>query len=277
MSIHQPINDPDRALIDAYLEQHPVTVCPSQFRQPARKGRRRAAAVDPQPGAATDTPRIPATDRSHQVGPRVMSIQQALEWAFLTEKAQIDFDQYGAHEFDRVGVDPLWRGMQMAILGTAVDGGGTSDPAADAQIIASYVEALPEGCGGRRMATQVAELARLRSMPDWGQGERLAIVPCGWEPCGWDPEKRAAIFTAATENTGSIWEWRDERSRKRVKAGEVCPVSYTGTARMIAAKRRNYLDWYGALLHLQAGLREALHGIELTDALPVMAPWRAGE
>ncbi|MCZ0962851.1 hypothetical protein [Paracoccus benzoatiresistens] len=277
MSIHRPINDPDRALIDVYLERHPVTVCPSQFRQPARKARRRAAQVEPQAEATTNAPRIRTSDRSDQAGPRVMSIQAALEWAFLTEKAQIDFDQYGAHEFDRVGLDPLWRGMQMAILGTAVDGGGTSDPAADAQIIASYVETLPIGLGGARMATQVAELARLRSVPDWGQGERLAIVPCGWEPCGWDLEKRAAIFTAATEKTGSIWTWRDERSRKRVKTGEVCPVSYTGTARMIAAKRRNYLDWVGALLHLQASLRGCLHGIELTDALPPMAPWRAGE
>lgn len=274
MSIYQPIHDPDRPLIEAYLEKHPVTVCPSQFRQPARKAGRKAAQADIG-HPSSDAPRIRATDRSALVGgPRVMSIQQALEWAFLTEKAQIDFDTTGAHEFDRVGVDPLWRGMQMAILGTAVDGGGTSDPAADAQIIASYVEALPEGCGGRKMATQVAELARLRSVPDWGQGERLAIVACGWEPCGWDPEKRQAIFTAATEKTGSIWEWRDERSRKRVKAGEVCPVSYSGTARSIAAKRRNYLAWWGALLHLAASLRGCLHGIELTDALPPMTPWR---
>ena len=41
---------------------------------------------------------------------RVMTVQDALSWAFSTEKAALDFDQYGAHEFDRVGVDPIWRG-----------------------------------------------------------------------------------------------------------------------------------------------------------------------
>lgn len=97
----------------------------------------------------------------------------------MTEKAPLDLDQYGAHEFDRPGVDPIWRGIQMQKFGTAVDGGGSSDPHPDAQIIAGMVESRPEGVDGRRMALQIAELARARSVPDWGQRDRLSIVPFG--------------------------------------------------------------------------------------------------
>lgn len=66
-------------------------------------------------------------------------------------------------------------------VGVTVDGGGTSDPHPDAQVIAAVVEALSDDLGGHRMATQIADLARARSAPDWGQGDRLALVPRGWD------------------------------------------------------------------------------------------------
>lgn len=203
---------------------------------------------------------------------RVMSIQDALSWAFLTEKAQLDFDTTGAREFDRMAVDPVWLIARRAELGCTIDGGGSSDSAADAQIIAAAVERLPEGCGGRRMATLVAELARARSTPDWGQGERLAIVPCGWN---WD--EKLCGWVAHTEKNGSQWTWRDKWRKRQEERGEVCPVSYTGTAASIAAKRRTYLLWWSALLHLVSELQYALHGIELSAAMPPMTPWRAEE
>jgi len=111
---------------------------------------------------------------------RAMSITDALAWAFLTEKAVLDFDQYGAHEFDRPGVDTLWIMAERHKVGVTVDGGGTSDPHRDAQVIAAAVEALPDHVGGRRMATQIAKLARAHSAPDWGQGDRISITPCDW-------------------------------------------------------------------------------------------------
>ena len=73
---------------------------------------------------------------------------------FVVEKAQLNYDSYGARELDRAGVVPLWCDMQMTIVSKAVDGGATGDPVADAQIIASYVEALPIGLGIARMATR---------------------------------------------------------------------------------------------------------------------------
>ena len=47
---------------------------------------------------------------------------------------------------------------------------------------------------------------------------------------------------------------------------------------MIAAKRRNYLAWCGALLDLWAVLKRPgmLDTIEISGALPVLAPWRKG-
>lgn len=204
---------------------------------------------------------------------RTMSIEAALQWAFCTEKAQLDFDQYGAHEFARRSVDPVWLIAQRASVGCTVDGGGTSDPASDAQIIAAAVERLPEGCGGRRMATMVAELARARSAPDWGQTERLAIVPCGWEPVGWDPEKREAIWEASTAEIGSVYVWRDKWRKRQEQRGLACPVSYTGGARNTAAKRRTYLLWISALYDLHASLKPALHTITLNGVFPPLSPW----
>ena len=46
---------------------------------------------------------------------------------------------------------------------------------------------------------------------------------------------------------------------------------------MVAAKRRNYLAWCGALLDLWAVLSRPgmLDTIEITAALSVLAPWRS--
>ena len=148
---------------------------------------------------------------------RAMSITDALAGAFLTEKAVLDFDQYGTHEFDRPGVD-------------TVDGGGTSDPHRDAQVIAAVVEALSDHVSGRRMATQIAELARALSAPDWGQGDRISITPCGWE---WSDEE--GCFVAGKSRDGSTWVWRDRNRNMHERKGDVCAISYTGTASMVVS------------------------------------------
>lgn len=193
---------------------------------------------------------------------REMTIQQALHWAFAVEHAQIDFDLLGAKEFDRCGVDIIWIMQQQNRLGCRVDGGGNSDPHVDAQIIAAAVEAIPVEHGGRRMAMTMAELARTRSAPDWGDNEKLACVRSGYED---------------KERTGSLWVWRTRQRKTRQQRGDICTVSYTGTAKMIAEKRRAYLAWYGALLHLlwQLGRGGVLSHIRLVDGLPPQSPWKS--
>jgi hypothetical protein len=217
---------------------------------------------------------------------RAMSIEAALHWAFAVEKARVDFDQYGVYEFDHLGVDPLWRGMQMKRLGTSVDGGGFSDPAVDAQIIAAAVEALPIDAfdelgqyhtgralteGDRRaLILQMVEMARAGIAPDWGKSDRLALVCSGWD---WD--EKAKDFVAGTAKIGSLWRWHDRKRRRwREVRGVICPITETGSAAGIAAKRWIYMAWYGALLHLLGALQGYLHTIELTDTLPDMSPWR---
>lgn len=196
--------------------------------------------------------------------PREMSIQRALEWAFGAEKAQVDFDATGAHEFDRVGVDPLWRGMQLAILGTAIDGGGTSDPHPDAQIIASVVESvLP-----RHMALTVVELARAGRVPEWNIDARLRVAPEAWsmrDDGTWEAEARDT----------ELFEWVDAKYRRRKLQGQICAIRYVGGTPALGAARRGYLEWYGALLELMAvlGRGNMLQSIKISDQMPPMTPW----
>lgn len=87
---------------------------------------------------------------------RVMSITRALEWAFRVEQARVEFDDLGdAAGSIRQGIDGIWLMMQRGVLGCKIDGGGHSEPAWDAQVIASAVASLPEGFDGRSMAATV--------------------------------------------------------------------------------------------------------------------------
>lgn len=201
---------------------------------------------------------------------RDMTIQQALEWAFAVERAQIDFDGTGAREFDRAGVDNIWILQRQRELGCRVDGGGSSDPHPDAQIIAASVEALPIGVGGRRMALLVAECARARRVPEWRADERRSVVPCGWDMTD------AGEWLAATRKLGSV-SFRDARCRVKVYSPVLCPVTYTGSAAALAHSRREYLGWYGALLHLLGELSRcrAFTALRLVDGLPDLSPWNS--
>lgn len=199
---------------------------------------------------------------------REMTIQQALEWAFAVERAQIDFDETGAHEFDRPGIDNLWILQRQRELGCRVDGGGSSDPHPDAQIIAASVEALPIGVGGKRMALLVAECARARRVPDWHEEQCRSVVPCGWNM------SEAGEWLAHTRKLAPA-TFRDRRSRVKSYRPEICPISYGGSVQALAARRRVYLGWYGALLHLLADLSwcRAFTAIRLVDGLPALSPW----
>lgn len=204
--------------------------------------------------------------------PERLSIEQALQWAFVNECAGIDFDQFGAHEFDRLGIDPLWRAAQMKILGTMVQGGGSNPPAHDAQVIASIVETLPDDFGGRRMALQIVELARARKAPSWGQGVRMACVPAD----GFEMDERGLFLMGKVREDGSAWHWTDERYRRRQKRGEFCAVTYTGTAASVSAARANYQAWVAALAYLYDRLVDCL-AIEITDEWPDFSPWESGK
>jgi hypothetical protein len=209
---------------------------------------------------------------------REMPIQRALEWAFGTEHARLEFDEYGETSGAlRGGVDGIWIMIQRGRLGCEVDGGGWSTPADDAEIIASAVSNLPEAYGGRKMAAEVASLARAGIAPDWMRGVKPRYVPIDVRT------NRHGDFAATADARhlgGEGWPAQERVGRKgRIRRDAVlyCPVRLAPTAAQISAARRHYLDWFGALLWLGAELRTLgiLNRIVITDAMPPMEPWRA--
>ena len=211
---------------------------------------------------------------------REMSIEQALRWAFGTEHARVEFNEMGETSgAARMGVDGIWLMMQRGQLGCEIDGGGTSDPAWDAEVIASAVTNLPESWGGRSMATQIATLARAGMAPDWMPDARPRFSPSEVDQNqhGWTAK------TAEAQHLGSRgWPVQERRGRKgRVVKEPVlfCPVFVGPTQAEIARARRRYLDWIGALYWLHGDLKATgiLSTIRLTDEFPKLAPWRSGE
>lgn len=212
-------------------------------------------------------------------GMRELSIEAALVWAFATERSGIDFAEERDPDSYAGGgsADSVWTLMKRGRLGCRVDGGGYSEPHDDAQMISSQVAALSEGSGGRKMALQVAELARVGMRPDWMKDARPRCVAAEWK----GNRHGGGAATADAADLGSAgWKAVPRRNRKGVVVHDpvrYCPVIYTPTARTIAAARRNYLQWWGALLEIGAHLRltGVLSGIKITDEMPPLHPWRA--
>ncbi len=220
----------------------------------------RAVRLAPMPRRATQQLARPAK--------RPMSVALALGWAFGAECARLDFDEVNP-DARTVGCDPIWRMMQQHALGCRVDGGGTSPAADDADVIASIVARLPVALGGKAMADQIAKLARVGAAPDWMPDATPRCVPRD----GFRLTKHGEF--ARTECVGQVKTLY--RGRKVVHYVVACPVSYRPSAAQISAARRAYLDWWGALLHLQAELRSCgLATIEVTRDMPPMTPWRMG-
>ena len=195
--------------------------------------------------------------------PRPMTIQQALEWAFTAERAQLDFAE-AQGDNARPGISTIWTIMQRGHLGCSVDGGGHSLPHVDADIIASAVAHLPQAMGGRGMALTIAESAG--ACPDW-RTPPPQVVPVAWK----GENQRGP--QAATEVVDLI------RYTRRGRPVEVpvlaCPVRYTVSAVRIAAARARYADWRAALSWLLQDLRGrgTLSLISLQPGLPMAAPW----
>ena len=198
---------------------------------------------------------------------RAMSIRRALEWAFGDELAVIESDELTESAGSaRIGFDPIQVMIERGALGCKVDGGGRSHPAWDAEIIASAVGNLPEEWGGKRMAHQIAEMARAGVTPDHMTDAKPRCVPVEWRNNKHGKYARIEIYrTIETVHRG----------RRTKRHEEWCPVTYSPTQGQIAAARRNYLAWYGALLWVRGELASLgiLSRIEITTAMPPMQPW----
>jgi hypothetical protein len=198
---------------------------------------------------------------------RQMSIERALRWAFADECASVDFDELGATSHgNRQGIDGVAIMINRGALGCQIDGGGQSEPAWDAQIIASAVTNLPQAFGGRGMAVRLAEHARAGSRPDWIADDRMRCVPRDWRMTKHGP-------FAKTELVGAFQT--TFRGRKVMHDIYACPVRYTPTPQQVSSARRAYFEWWRALLHIQGNLRRMniLARIRITTDLPPLEPW----
>lgn len=215
--------------------------------------------------------------RPAKAGPRViltkiptgmrhaLPIRAALEWAFGTECASLDFAE-DKGDNARPGVSPLWTVIQRGQLRCQVDGGGWSAPARDADIIASAVANLPAPWG-RGMAIRMAELARAGAAPDWGRDLRPRCIPVALR-CENQFGPQAVTEVVRYEKI-------THRGRTRDIPVMACPVTYTASPTRIATARRQYQDWVEALAWLAMDLRarQILDRVTITAVLPDAEPW----
>jgi hypothetical protein len=199
-----------------------------------------------------------------------MSVQQALEWAFRVEKAQLELPMPQDATEEGFGFGLEYVLLQRAALGCQVDGGqykleGYTHE--DAEVIAATVAGMPDSLGGKRMAIRVAELARAGLTPDWMPGAVPRCVPVEMKRN--QHGERATTIVVGTERLLSRGKWRTVEVI-------ACPVTFSPHPEQINAARRAYDEWRRALGWLSDGLLAGamLRALEVTPALPIERPWQ---
>ena len=202
---------------------------------------------------------------------RSMPVQQALEWAFRVEHAQLELPEppnpERGHGFG-FGLEYVL--LQRAVLGCKVDGGQYkigSYTHEDAEVIAAAVGGIPDSLGGKRMAIRVAELARAGLTPDWMPGAVPRCVPV--ETKRNQHGERATTVVVGTDRVLSRGKWRTIEVL-------ACPVTFSPHPQQIEAARRAYDDWWRALEWVRDGLRTGamLRDLEVMLTMPKARPWR---
>lgn len=201
---------------------------------------------------------------------REMTVQQALEWTFRVEKAQLELpppsDSEGA-EAKGYGLEYVL--LRQAQLGTKVDGGRfkrDSYTHEDAEVIAATLLMLPDALGGKRMAIRMAELARADITPDWMPSVVPQCLPRGTRKN--QHGVRAVTEVVGTERVLSRGKWRTVEVL-------VCPVIWRPHQEQIDAARRGYQDWVKALGWVSEALRgsELMREVVVLEGLPKGRPW----
>lgn len=207
---------------------------------------------------------------------RRVSILELLYWAFVWERAQLDFDEM---HFTAGGGGSshnlIYRMMQDAKLGCRPDGGGSSDPHPDADVVASAVSALAVPFGGFQMSIKIAELARAGEVHGYltARDQRCVPVETTTNRHGTRGKKRDSLELGANG-----WAWQPEEKRNGeiiLKVVPYTPVRYTPSASAIAASQRAYQDWWRALRDLRESFRiyGGLSCFTVSMDMPPRTPW----
>jgi len=201
---------------------------------------------------------------------RSMSVQQALEWAFRIEKAQLELPLPQGVTEEGFGFGLEYVLLQRAALGCQIDGGqfkvgGYTHE--DAEVIAATVAGMPDSLGGKRMAIRVAELARAGLTPDWMPGAVPRCVPVEMKRN--QHGERATTIVVGTERILTRGKWRTVEIL-------ACPVTFSPHPEQIEAARRAYDDWRLALAWVQEGLLSSgmLRDVQITAVMPKGRPWK---
>lgn len=210
----------------------------------------------------------PATATGRMGGPlaedgrELIGIRSLLHWAFAIEKAQLcppdGPDGIGGYGYAS-STAAILRHEQ---LGCRIGGGGRSDPHPDADMIAETIVL----CLHWPLAVWVADLSRSGRVPQWDLGQpRL-------EPVAWS--KRNHLGRHGKTEVCRVVEYM-QRGRMRRRQDMWVPCRWVPGQDQIAAARRGYLDWWGALLSLSASLSTVqFDRFRLTDRMPPMVPWK---
>jgi hypothetical protein len=211
---------------------------------------------------------VPSAGRGGKLK-RAMGVQQALEWAFRIEKAQLELPPPKGVTEEGFGFGLEHILLQRAELGCKVDGGqykigGYTHP--DAEIIAATVAGMPFNHGGIRMAIQVTELARAGLTPDWMPGAVPRCVPM--ETKNNQHGERAKTIVVGTERVKTRGKWRTVELL-------ACPVTWRPHQEQIDSARRSYDAWWRALEWVRDGLWAGgmLREVEVTAVMPKAQPW----
>ena len=204
---------------------------------------------------------------------RQLTAQQAIEWAFQKEKAQLELPTTDPSHMQGQGFGVENVVLEVIKLGTRVDTSkGRSYPHHDADIIAAIVGGHPV----RRLAISLEECGRLGVPPDWMPGEEPKMYPKEWKGQGASHKAKTA--------EGDVWRtrvitrpYRDKRRTKtvwKVHQSDMCPVITIPHPDTIKSARLEYLNWWKALdmvrTHLQA--TDMLSTITVTDGMPPKKP-----
>lgn len=199
-----------------------------------------------------------------------ISVKGLLEWAFATECASLDFDEVGAVAGGSMpSHGSEYKIFQQLSLGKERGEGVKPDTSFgrsychdDADLVASALRNTVEFS----LAVQVATYSRMCQVPKWDLGPQR-LQPLRWQ--------KGNQYGARGKQEVCRTIRYTVRGRKRERKDMWVPCHWVPSSAQIAAARRAYLDWWGALLSVLYYLREEeFDKFVLTDRMPPMSPWK---